>query len=146
MNRIDPNKALDELISLLDKDPASDTECVSEDSEDDVPLVNNDRAIIELCHHPASPVRKRPRLKTNHCKYCEEVCNKENLEAHLNDCEDCKTSYFRDLKVTKVDAVLCLLFKCLFCESGPAKLSLHLATSQDCYDNYCTKFGVGSVR
>lgn len=149
---IDPDRALEALLNLLDRDSQGDNDHsspdVSEsDEDDDVPLV---AAAIEhqiaLNIQPTSPIRKRPRLGTNHCKYCEAVCSRETLEGHLNQSESCKSSYFEDLRVSNMDAVLSLLFKCIYCKEGPSKLSFHLNSSPRCLDLYCRRFGVESVR
>ena len=149
---IDPDRALTALLNLLDRDPQVDSDLSSpdvsgSDEDDDVPLLAaaTDQQIA-LNIQPTSPIRKRPRLGTNHCKYCETVSSRETLEGHLNQSELCKRSYFEDLRVSEINAVLSLLFKCLFCNEGPARLLFHLNSSPRCLDLYRRKFGVESAR
>lgn len=150
---MDPDKALDALLSLLEGDgdddpPSLEPETTSDDSDDgdnDL-LVTTPRMAFNIDVDPSSPFRKRPRLRTGHCKFCEQICSRGELEAHLGLSESCKEAYFSHLKVTKIDAVMCILYRCLFCNDGPARLSSHLSSSPSCYNDYCTKFEVNSVR
>lgn len=144
----DPERALDALINILDDEtlvPDGDVEIHdSEDERDDIPLVANVPHIV--VDPNINPLPKRQRLRSNHCKYCEEACSRENLGAHLDQSERCRRNYFDALKVTNIDAVLLLIFQCLYCNDGPARLSSHLSSSPGCYNSYCARFGVGSLR
>ena len=145
---VDAERALDALIDILDDEslvaPGVDDDD-TEDEGDDIPLLANIPRIVvdppDINPHP-----KRQRLRSNHCKYCEEPCTRESLEAHLENSERCRNNYFDSLKVTNVDAVLCLLFRCIFCNDGPARLASHLTSSPGCYNSYCARFRVGSLR
>ena len=152
---MDPDKALDALIDVLDNELGGDsdidptepvTHALHSDDEDDVPLVANPRIAVNIEVDPDSPKRKRQRLRSDHCKFCEETCSRESLYAHLRQSVSCRNDYFSYLNVTKLDAVICLLFRCLFCNDGPARLATHLRSSPGCFNSYCTKFGVGTIR
>ena len=77
---MDPDKALDALLSLLEGDGDDDTpslepETTSDDSDDgdnDL-LVTTPRMAFNIDVDPSSPFRKRPRLRTGHCKFCEQI-------------------------------------------------------------------------
>ena len=146
MENLDPEKALDALISNLDHpDSGTDVEgryYCSDDSDDDIPLVD----VVPVFELPDSPSPKRQRLKASHCKFCPVECSRVNLEDHLILEEKCKSRYFEDLKVSKIESVLLLLFGCLFCNEGVARLTPHFKSSPQCFENYCRKFNADSVK
>ena len=146
MDNLDPERALDALIFNLDN-PDSETGveggCYhSDDSDDDIPLVD----VVPVVELPDSPSQKRQRLKASHCKFCPVECSRVNLEDHLIQEEECKSKYFEDLKVSKIESVLLLLFGCLFCNEGVARLPPHFKSSPQCFENYCQKFNADSVK
>ena len=155
---LDPNIALDALISILDNEEGDDsTQPALEDeggtdSEpgDDIPLVqsvNRENNLQNLLDQdPHSPVQKRQKLKHSHCKYCDRICTRLTLEDHLLGSEECRGCYFEDLNVSKIEAVLCQLFSCIFCPEQFYHLTSHLSSSPACLQMYCVKFSVNTVR
>ena len=81
-----------------------------------------------------------------HCNYCGTDHDRRSLGLHLNQSERCFTLYSRRLHVKSVDAVLCILFDCLFCEDRVHKLFLHLESKEECRNQYLAKFGVINSR
>ena len=147
MDDIDPERALDALIFNLDK-TVSETNTEEENSssdDDNIPLVNVQVTAVPGANLPDPPVPKRPRLKSSHCKYCPVESSRAALEEHLIQSDDCKSRYFEDLKVSKIETVLCLLFDCMFCDEGVNKLASHLKSNQECLDRYCRRFNTSSI-
>ena len=151
----DPNLALDALISILDNEEGDDSAQPTIEDEggtdsgsepgDDIPLVQNNLQNL-LDQVPDSPVKKRQKLKQSHCKYCDQNCTRLNLQDHLMESEECRACYFEDLNVSKVEAVLCQLFSCIFCPEQFYHLTSHLSSSPACLQMYCVKFSVNTIR
>lgn len=99
-----------------------------------------------LAKYISSSSARRRIQKVAHCNYCNTDHDRASLELHLQQSERCLTLYSRRLHVKSVDAVLSLLFECLFCTDRVPKLFLHLEHSEDCRLQYMRKFNVDSSR
>ena len=89
---------------------------------------------------------RRKILKLSHCNFCQQDHNRESLGLHLQQSDRCKTLYMRKLHVKTIDAVLCLIFECLYCQDRAPKLFNHLEANDQCKMQYLIKFNVNSSR
>ena len=89
---------------------------------------------------------RRKILKLSHCNFCQQDHNRESLGLHLQQSDRCKTLYMRKLHVKTIDAVLCLIFECLYCQDRVPKLFNHLEANDQCKMQYLIKFNVNSSR
>ena len=64
----------------------------------------------------SSSSARRKALKSTNCNFCNQDHDRGSLSHHLEQNERCKILYFRKLHVKNIDAVLCQLFECLFCQ------------------------------
>ena len=93
----------------------------------------------------SSSARRRV-LKSTNCNFCNQDHDRGSLSVHLEQSERCRILYLRKLHLKSIDAVLCQLFECLFCEDKAPKLYLHLESKEFCRLQYLTKFDVTSSR
>ena len=99
-----------------------------------------------LSKYISSSSARRRIEKVTHCNYCGTDHDRRTLGLHLNQSERCLTLYSRRLHVKSVEAVLCIIFDCLFCEDRVHKLFLHLEAKEECRNQYLTKFDVDNSR
>jgi len=90
---------------------------------------------------------KRNRLKESHCNYCNLQIDKEDVEFHLLESNICSQFYLKQYRCQSIDSVLLKLFPCLFCSiSKTVKMKIHLTQKDECFQKYCNKWNVSSVR
>ena len=154
-------EAVDPLLVLPDQVPGRDEHDPGPGDNQQHQDAGADQAgglgpVVEV----VSPVRQSPILakylssssarrriqKVAHCNYCNSDNDRASLGLHLQQNERCMTLYSRRLHVKTVDAVLCLLFECLYCEDRVPRLFNHLEHSEDCRLQYMRKFNVDSSR
>ena len=99
-----------------------------------------------LAKYVSSSSARRRIQKVAHCNYCNAHHDRASLGLHLQQSERCLTLYSRRLHVKSHEAVLCLLFECLFCTDRVPKLFIHLEHSEDCRLQYMGKFNVDNSR
>ena len=114
----------------------------------------------QLAADPRSPVHRSPiigkyissssarrkAVKTTNCNFCNQEHDRQSLGDHLEQRERCRILYFRKFHLKSIDAVLCQLFECLFCQDKAPKLYLHLESKELCRLQYLTKFDVTCSR
>ena len=127
--------------SLLTQ-PIPSEEQVSQPS----PSKSHVRRASSIQSYISSPSAKR--FKTSHCHFCKQsIIEADQFELHLRSSDTCSSLYKRKLKVRSIESVLVLTFYCLFCKNGgPKKFPHHLEQSTECFNSYCQRYNVGSIR
>ena len=136
------NPFLDALIQELDlpdHDPPNDVPG-GDDDETQEARNNLARAILS-----SASARKKIR-KPDHCQFCNSFLDVMTLRAHLEEKEDCFNLYRRMLHLKTIDAILSSLFTCLYCQTTDAQLASHLKSHNQCFQRYCQKLNVTSIR
>ena len=68
---------------------------------------------------------------------------REQIEHHLSTSPLCLNLYFREYHVSKLDAILQKMFRCISCgETGNFQLKRHLEAKNSCFQYYSTKFNI----
>ena len=125
------NPYLDALLEELDQHDAHDTQ----------------GARNELARSILSSASARRKIrKAEHCKFCNSFNGPMDLRAHLEEREDCFILYSRLMHLKTADGLLSSLFTCLFCSTNDAQLASHLRSHNQCYQRYCEKLDVTSIR
>lgn len=65
---------------------------------------------------------KRRQWRDENCRFCNEDHDRVSLHYHLQGNKQCLFYYERTLHVKKIEAVMVMLFDCLFCNSKFSKL------------------------
>ena len=127
------NPYLEALLQELDQ---------GQEDAHDTQEARNELAISIL----SSASARRKIRKADHCKFCNSFNGPMDLRAHLEEREDCFILYCRMMHYKTPDALLSSLFTCLFCSTNDAQLASHLKSHNQCYQRYCEKFDVKSIR
>ena len=99
-----------------------------------------------LANYFSSPTARQQRLKISPCMFCDAVKDVHSLRDHLERSSNCRHLYFSLLHVSSTDGVMCKTFKCLFCNEGGNYLRSHLNSSNACFNGYCIKFKVTTIK
>ena len=97
--------------------------------------------------HMTSPEVRRKLIKMDNCKFCDSICDRTTLEAHLQESNLCFQCYLKDCNAQSLETVLVRLFPCLFCDKqGQFKLKIHLEEREDCFANYSERWNTSTVQ
>lgn len=99
-----------------------------------------------LANYFSSPTARQQRLKNSPCMFCDAIKDVHSLRDHLERSSNCRHLYFSLLHVSSIDGIMCKTFKCLFCNDGGNYLRSHLNSSNACFNGYCTKFNVTTIK
>ena len=129
------------------RDPAADGDREVNNGDD----VNNNatrspRRNLAVLKHLSSSSAKRRAMKQTHCHFCNFEGARLDLEQHLLEKESCFILYQRKLHVKNLEAILVILYKCLYCPYDKSSLVRHLESHEDCKQNYFHRFHVDTVK
>ena len=94
----------------------------------------------------SSTSARRKMKKPEHCHFCPSFNDITNLGDHLAENELCFNLYSRMTHLKSIDAILSSLFTCIFCPTNDGQLASHLKSHNQCFQRYCQKFDVTTVR
>ena len=121
-----------------------------ESPEDDIQtnLVTPPRPKRGRVVHISSSEIKRKRLKRDHCKFCDHVCDDQtSFEGHLHRSVECFRCYLKDCNAQSLDPVLVRCFPCLYCpKQGQFKLKVHLEENIECLSKYYDRWNASSIK
>ena len=170
------NPFLEAMLEILETDDSSEeSDCLSLNSDDiqnqditigsqgqgqvavDVPDNSREDPVAPNVHlsprrsptvlrYISSSSAKRRMRKQDHCHFCNLSVEKLELEEHLRRSESCKILYFRKLHCKDLNAVLSVLYDCLYCNMERMRLFYHLETNPDCKRQYQDRFSLNSSR
>ena len=89
---------------------------------------------------------QQSRVKNSPCSFCPLNLDVTNFEEHLKNSFNCRSLYFKLLKVTTVDGILMWTFDCIFCDAKFCKLTDHLRISVNCKERYFAKLGTDNIK
>ena len=124
-----------------DEEEADDSQGRAESDQETQDQRNNlARSII------SSTSARRKMKKPENCHFCASYNDVTNLGDHLAENESCFNLYSRMTHLKKLDAILSSLFTCIFCPTNDGQLASHLKSHNHCFQRYCEKFRVTTVR